>query len=236
MSAGTLYGVGVGPGDPELLTLKAHRLIRSTPVVYVPVTRPHARSLARAIAERYLDPAGQTIIELVFAMRATSEERELQWRRNAATIVRTLDAEQDALFLTEGDPMFYSTYLHIARVLHGTRPDLTLVAVPGISSPYAAAALTDTPLGDGNERLAVVPATDEDASLRDIFQSFQTVVLLKVSTVMDRVIDLLEEMGLVECAIYVRRCGQPEQEIVRDIRALRGQSLDYFSLVLVRRT
>lgn len=236
MTTGTLYGVGVGPGDPELITLKAYRLLQSVPVVFAPVARPGGRSMARTIAAPYLDGNRQRLVDLHFAMRSPAGERSAQWRRNAETIAETLDAGQDAVFLTEGDPMLYSTYLHIAGVLRTLRPDLPIVAVPGISSPYAAAALTGTPLADVDERLAVVTATYEGTRVREVLESFHTVVLLKVAPVMDAILDLLEEMNLIDHAVYVRRCGWPEQEVVRDVRRMRGREQDYFSLMIVRRT
>lgn len=235
MSTGTLYGVGVGPGDPELLTLKAHRLLRTVPTVFSPVARPGHPSLARSIAAPYLDAERQTLVDLYFAMRAPRSERASQWQRNAEIVAAALDTGQDALFLTEGDPMLYSTYLHLSGVLREMRPDLSMVAVPGVSSPHAAAALTGTPLADVDERLAVVTAAYEGERLREVLERFHTVVLLKVAPVMNEVLDLLEQMNLAESAVYVRRCGWPEQEVVRDVRSLRGGERDYFSLVIVRR-
>ena len=110
-----------------------------------------------------------------------------------------------------------------------------MVAVPGVSSAHAAAAAALVPLADGDERLAILPATYEHRRLREAFEQFDTVVLLKVASAFDRVLELLEELGLVGGAVFVSRCGQPGERIVRDVRSLKGQQLDYFSLMIVRR-
>src|SRR5205085_7837234 len=114
---GTLYGVGVGPGDPELLTLKALRILQQVPVVFVPVARGGARSYARAVVEEHVDPARQQIVELVFAMRADPGTRSGRWRENARVIADHLAHGADAAFITEGDPMLYSTFGHIRGAL-----------------------------------------------------------------------------------------------------------------------
>ncbi|MBI2322635.1 MAG: precorrin-2 C(20)-methyltransferase, partial [Chloroflexi bacterium] len=106
--------------------------------------------------------------------------------------------------------------------------------VPGVSSVTAAAAVAQWPLADRDDRVAILPATYERALLRQTLCDFDAVVLLKVNSVMNDVLDLLEQLDLLDRAVYVRRCGRPEQEIVRDVRRLRGQPLDYFSVLLVR--
>ena len=232
---GTLYGIGVGPGDPELLTLKGLRLLRAVECVYVPLSRHGTRSYARAIADEHLDPIRQRIVELPFAMRDGAERMAAQWRVNAETIAAGLAAGTDAAFLTEGDPMFYSTFVHVVGALRELQPDARVVVVPGVSSMHAAAAAAGIPLADRDERLAVLPATYEGAGLREALLGFDTVVLLKIAPVLDRVLDVLAELDLTDRAVCVERCGRPDESIVRDVRALRGRALDYFSLLIVRR-
>jgi precorrin-2/cobalt-factor-2 C20-methyltransferase len=231
---GTLYGVGVGPGDPELITLKGLRVLRTVATVYVPASPVGRGSLARAIAAEHLDATHQRIVELPFAMRASPERMAAQWRANAAAIAEGLVGGADAAFLTEGDPMLYSTFVHVAGALRELRPDARVVVVPGVSSVNAAAAVVGMPLADRDERLAVLPATFERDGLREVLRSFETVVLLKVASAVDRVIDDLEALGLVDAAVCVERCGWPEERVVRDVRVLRGAKLDYFSLMIVR--
>lgn len=232
---GTLYGIGVGPGDPELLTLKGLRLLRSVPVIYVPVARPGGKSYARSIVAAYIDAARQRTAELVFAMRGHESALAAQWACNARIIAACLVEGSDAAFVTEGDPMLYSTFVHVASALVQELPGAPVVVVPGVSSVSAAAAAAQVCLADRDQRLAILPATYERDGLRAALQEFDTVVLMKVASAIDRALDVLEDLGLTHQAVFVSRCGRPDEAIVRDVRSLRGQRLDYFSLLIVRR-
>jgi precorrin-2/cobalt-factor-2 C20-methyltransferase len=154
----------------------------------------------------------------------------------AAHIGAILSTGRDVAFITEGDPLLYSTFIHLYRRLRAASPPVRVEIVPGVTSVTAAAAVAGLPLADGTERLAVVPATCGYERLRAALRDFDTVVLLKVSPVFDRVLDLLEELNLLESAVYVSRAGTPEQRVEADVRALRRQPLDYLSLILVKTT
>jgi precorrin-2/cobalt-factor-2 C20-methyltransferase len=225
----------VGPGDPELLTIKGLRILQSVPVIYVPVSRPGARSFAETIVASYLDSTRQRIVELSVEMHDHAEGLASQWDAIAASVVAHLEDGSNAAYLTEGDPLLYSTFLHLTDALAVRCPDAPVVIVPGVSSINAAAAAARVGLAERDERVAILPATYEGEDLASALDAFDTVVLLKVASVFDRVLDLLEARGLSDQAVYVRRCGCPEEEIVRDVRALRGRKLDYFSLLIVRR-
>lgn len=229
-----LYGVGVGPGDPELVTLKAHRVLTSVPLLFVPVRRVGAPSYAATIAAAYLANPGQRVVELAYPMTKDAAAVDAAAQRNAGAIAAELATAGRGAFLTEGDPLLYSTFLHTFAALRGAHPEVEVEIVPGVSSVTAAAAVAQWPLADRDDRVAILPATYERALLRQTLCEFDTVALLKVNSVMDAVLDLLEELRLLDRAVYVRRCGRPEQEIVRDVRRLRGQPLDYFSVLLVR--
>lgn len=232
---GTLYGIGVGPGDPELLTVKGLRILQSVPNVYVPVSRPGARSLARSIVDEYLDPARQRIVDLVVEMHDDVGSLAEQWRENARVVAAQLTGGSDAAYITEGDPLLYSTFVHLADALAEVCPEAPIVVVPGISSVHAAAAAARVELAERDGRIAILPATYEGERLGAVLDTFDTIVLLKVASVFDHVLELLEQRGLVGGSVYVRRCGLPEEEIVTDVRTLRGRKLDYFSLLIVRR-
>ena len=231
---GTLYGVGLGPGDPELITVKALRILRSVPVVYVPVARAGADGLARSILSAHLTGPCPDLVELVFAMRSDRADQEQHWAAHARQIAEGLRAGRDAAFVTEGDQTLYSTFLHVAGAMAVELPEAHLVVVPGVSSVHAAAAAAGVTLADGDERLAVLPALYEGDDLARVLDSFDTVVLLKVAGAIDRVLDVLEEKGLVDRAVCVSRCGLPGEQIIHDVRTLRGARLDYFATLIVR--
>jgi precorrin-2/cobalt-factor-2 C20-methyltransferase len=173
-------------------------------------------------------------VELVFAMRAEVRAMALQWDVNAAIMLTHLRSGGDAAFATEGDPMLYSTFLHVAHAVVEQEPQASIVAVPGVSAINAVAAAAGVPLGDRDERIAILPATYEGDGLRNALATFDTVVLMKVAGAVDHVLDVLDELGLAGNAVCVRRCGRPDEEIVRDVRTLRGGALDYFSTMIVR--
>ncbi len=234
-SIGTFYGIGIGPGDPELLTLKAHRLIKTLPRLYVPFSSSTGSSYARKIIQGYLDKSEQKLTELKFAMRGTTEEMARQWMVNGQIIANCLENGLDAGFITEGDPLLYSTFVHLGSIMKTICPQAPVIVVPGISSFQAAAAATNLSLADRDERLAIMPANYDPDGLLNALETFDTIILLKISSVIDKVLTLLEKLDLVKSAVFISRCGHADELIVRDVLTLRGQKLDYFSLLIVRR-
>ncbi|MBI2955168.1 MAG: precorrin-2 C(20)-methyltransferase [Chloroflexi bacterium] len=232
---GRLYGIGVGPGDPELLTLKAARLIREAAVIVVPKKTAHDRSYAYSIVRDLVDLDRQDLLELVFPMKKDLDALAPYWREAVEAIALRLEAGKDCVFLTEGDPLFYGTFIYLLRVMKQRYPEIEIDVVPGVSSMNASAARATMPLASADERLAVLPATYELSDLMQVIQEFDVVVLLKVSNVMDSVIDLLEELDIIDKAVYVKKCSAADEEIVRDVRTLRGKRLDYLSLLIVRK-
>lgn len=234
MSA-TIYAVGVGPGDPELITRKAERILRSVDVICAPTGQAEAASFALSIVEPYLDRSRQLIIEQVFPMKKEEEDLLPFWREAAATVAAHVRAGRNVAFITIGDPFLYSTFLYIYRILQEDYPELPLEIVPGISSVFAAAAAAGVPLGMAADRIAILPATYETARLRQVLIDFDTVVLMKVHRRFEAIFTLLTELGLQDNAVYVRRVGSAQEEIVTRLSTLAGRELDYMSLLIVRK-
>jgi precorrin-2/cobalt-factor-2 C20-methyltransferase len=232
---GTLYGVGLGPGDPELVTLKALRVLQSVPTLLLPVRRAGDPSYALSIAEPHLTPGQQRIVYLPFPQERGEVELDEQWDRNTLEILNVLADGQDAAFLAEGDPLFYSTFGQILVRLRASTPDLRIEIVPGVSSMTAAASATGEPLVTRGDRLAVLPTVYGPAELRRTLQDFDTVVLLKVNRVLAEVKTTLTELGLNDRAVLIERYGRPEQRIVRGLDEELPDGADYFSLVIVRK-
>jgi len=236
MTIPRLYAVGVGPGDPELLTLKAVRILRAADVVVAPTGQAEAVSYALGIVAEHLDHSRQLVLERVFPM--TRDERELQphWEATANEVADHVRAGRTVAFVTIGDPLLYSTFLYLLRILRERYPEIAIEIVPGITSVGAAAAAAGIPLGMAAERLAILPATYEAGLLRQTLRDFDCVVLMKVSRVFDQVYALLVELGLEQHGVFIRRVGSSEEEVVTDLASLVGKKLDYLSLLIVRKT
>lgn len=230
LAIGTLYGVGVGPGDPELITLKALHTIQNAHVIAVPVSHMAAESYALNVVANYLRPE-QLLIQLHFPMVRDVHTRRASRRSATETILEHLRLGRDVAFLTEGDPLLHSTFIYI---LSYVPVDVPIEIIPGVSSITAAAAQAVIPLVSADQRLAVLPTVfEEGATLRWMFENFDTVVLLKVNRALDTLIDLVQELGLDERATLVERATLPNGRIVRPLSALRGQTVHYLSLVIV---
>ena len=233
-SIGQLVSIGVGPGDPELLTLKAARLLKEADIVLAPVGERSDRSIAADTVASFLDSDHQQVVSLSCPMRCDEEGRAGRWSQIAADIAAQVRAGKSVVFVTLGDPMFYSTFLYLYRELQNDFPDVPVVIVPGISSVYAAASLAGLPLGLVDETFSVVPATAPEADIEAALARSGTVVLLKVYRAFERLRSLLQRLDLEENAVYVRRIGLEGEKVIRDLSQVKAEDLDYMSLILVR--
>lgn len=228
---GRFYGIGVGPGSPGLLTLKAVDLLQRILVIFVPVRVHGESSSALEIISPFLD--GQEVRELVFPMTRDIKELKKGWELAAEEVHTVLDEGKDAAFITLGDSVLYSTYTYLLDALLKLEPDLAVETIPGITSFSAAAALSNRALTCGQDALAVVPATRGMEFLKVVLDNFENVVLLKVAPVLDDVLDLLKELGHLDDAVFISRCGMPGQVMLDNLALSREIPRDYFSLILV---
>lgn len=189
MTTGTLYGVGVGPGDPELVTVKAYRIMKESPVIAYPRKRKGSKSYAYAIAEQYIDQRDKEMLGLVFPMTKDKAILEREWNQTVSEVYERLAQGRDVAFITEGDPMLYSTFIHMMRLMQEKHPDIQIVSIPGISSVNGVASRLGLPLADGDEHVAVIPATDDREQMRQALLNHDCVVFLKVAKVIDLMID-----------------------------------------------
>lgn len=234
MKLGVLYGIGVGPGDPDLMTLKGARTLERCRHVFVPKARSENGSIALAIAERYLRP-GCRVCELVFPMSADRGELSRHWTEAARSVADVIVGGEDACFLTLGDPLLYSTYIYLVRSLREQVPDLDVITIPGITAFSAAAALAEFPIGEGRERVVIVPASDDFDAIGEALAAGGTVILMKVGRRLAAVLDLIEQAGFLDRAVYVERAGLEGQRVEVNLRKLRQQKqeADYLSILLV---
>ncbi|MFL5802312.1 MAG: precorrin-2 C(20)-methyltransferase [Roseiflexaceae bacterium] len=239
-----LTAVGLGPGDPELVTIKGLRAIEAAGVIFVPRSRDGDASLALRIARPWLNSTRQQIVELGLPMTRDPDLLAPAWRAAADQIADELQAVGRAAghkargaYLLLGDPLLYGTFIYLWGELAARYPQIAVTIIPGVTSFAAAAARAGIPLGTTNDRVSIVPASYEtDAGqLRRLLSDADTVILMKVGRVLPQVLAALAELGLLDAAVYVERIGMPEELIVRDLRALRGQQRPYLSLLIVRR-
>jgi precorrin-2/cobalt-factor-2 C20-methyltransferase len=229
---GTFYAVGLGPGDADLMTVRAHALLERVPTVCAPVRRAGGRSYALQIAGGVIDRERQRVETLAFP------ENGAGWRDHVAHMVGLLE-QGDLAFVTEGDPLLYSTFIGVLRELQDRHPGVRVCVVPGVASPMAAAAAAGVALADDDQRLAILPAMYALEALPRMLQQFDTVVLLKVAGVLDAVLECVERAGCGASTVHVRRVGRPEQSIVTGVERIRLAPAevrnDYLSLLIVAR-
>lgn len=238
MKPGVLYGIGVGPGEPELITIKAARILGECNHVFVPRAKIKAESLALTIAGRYVRKEAH-IHELTFPMTRNREELAQRWEENGRTVAEILNKGTNAAFLTLGDLFLYSTYIYLLRELKRLIPGLEVVSVPGVTSFSLASALTNFPVGEGDGAVTIIPVAASSTNLiRDAFTKRGTVVLMKIDKKLPELIDLMEETGVIENAVMVSRAGMEGERIETDLRKLKNSENErgYFSIILVHAT
>ncbi len=230
---GKFYGVGIGPGDPQLLTLRAKQVLEQVGVIFVPKADAKKESLAGNIISQVIATEAE-MLELVFPM--TKDRRVLEgfWGEAADKIGERISRGQEAAFVTLGDPLMYSTYIYLLGLMKKRCPKLKIETIPGVTSYSAAAASANLPLVEGDDRLAIVPVCHHMDNLPDIISGFETTVLMKIGKRLDRVIDTLEDMGLIEHAVFISRVGDKNECVETDLRRVRGSNQGYLSIIIVR--
>ena len=233
MKIGNFYGIGLGPGDPELLTLKALHTIQKADCIFVPKSDSKEDSLALEIVKDYVK--GKKIIEQIYPMTKDKQTLNTAWLKAAEEIHAEVKNGHDVIYLTLGDPMTFSTYIYLLRHLNTMLPEKAIHTIPGITSYNAAACAANYPLLTGDDRLAVIPIPKDISELRPILESFDTIVMMKVAKKLDEVIQLLEEMKLSENVLFASYIGQKDAYLTCDVVSLKGSGMGYMSVLIVKR-
>lgn len=230
---GTLYGIGVGPGDPELITLKAVNALKGVDVVFAAASTKNDFSLAQGIAAPHLRP-GTEVVRLDFPMTRDQEVLDAAWAANAATVAGILAQGRSAAFLTLGDPMTYSTFGYLLRTLNGLLAEIPVTVIPGVTSYQAAAAHTGRVLAESGESLTILSGVAPEEELEAALRVADSAVILKAYKTMPVLRRVLTRLGLAERAVFVTRLGHEGEEVITGLDNV-PERPSYFSLLLVRK-
>lgn len=231
---GIFYGIGVGPGDPDLLTLRAYKILEKVDLVCIPKSKMEKESIALNIVKQALDKDLE-ILELHFPMTKDQAELARNWDANTEKIVEELNKGKSIAFITIGDPLLYSTYSYILQRIIHNHPDVKVETIPGISSVLASASAVNVTLVEEEESLGIVPANKDKDYLLKTIGSFDNLVLMKVAKCFDLVLEVLEELNFQGKAYLISRCGHPDQVVTDNLQEWKGKELHYLSLMIIKK-
>ena len=230
---GTLFGIGVGPGDPDLITLKAVKTLARVDVVFAAASTKNEASLALSIARPHLSEHAE-VVRLDFPMTRDQAVLDKAWRANTDIVAALLAQGKSAAFLTLGDPLTYSTFGYLLRTLNGLLAEIPVTVIPGITSYQAAAAHTGRVLVESGESLAVVSGVASEEELERILSAADSAVILKAYKNMPAIRRVLLRLGLADAAVFVTRLGHEGEAVITDLSDV-PDTPSYFSLLLIRR-
>ncbi|MEW5887625.1 MAG: precorrin-2 C(20)-methyltransferase [Pseudomonadota bacterium] len=231
---GRLIGASLGPGDPGLITRRAWEVLQGPAHWAYPVRRKGGDSYALDIVRRagLGLPAAHT--PLTFPMTHDAAVLARYWLQAAQTVHEILLSGRDVVFLVEGDTSTYSTFTYLSRSVRALDEAIEVETIAGVPSYHACAAHLGEPLAEGDETFAILPAGYGVDTVERLLSEFDTLVLLKVKPLLDDLIDLLKRRGLLAHGCFLEKVGTPEERIVRDLARLKGEKVNYLSLLLVK--
>lgn len=230
---GKLYGIGVGPGDSELMTVKAARLVGEADIIITPKTEKKDGSVALNIAKPYIQEHTE-IVPVVFPMVLDENVMSEAWEQARDTIVSYLEQGKKVVFLTLGDPMFYSTYMYVYRLIEPTGYEIE--TVPGITAFTAIGAHLGYPIVEKEEVLAIVPATAPKEKIDAVMAVADDAVIMKVYKNFDEVQDVLKKHNMADDAVMISRVGLPDEQVFIGLENMpHDTKLNYLSTILAKR-
>lgn len=232
---GKFYGIGVGPGDPDLLTIKAKKILDEVDIILAPETKSGKGSTALNIAHTHLNQDVE-IIERRFPMTYDIDVLNKSYDEISNYIKELVDTGKKVAFLTLGDPMVYSTYIYLFKRLKCKGVEIE--TIPGITSFCAIASKVGIPLGENEETIAIVPSVyyeKGDEKLESILKNIDNIVFMKASGDIDELIDELEHTGHKEGSVFVSRLGLDDEVIENNIENRRGIKNNYLSTLVAKK-
>jgi len=230
---GRLIGVSLGPGDPDLITMKAYKALKTKAHWTYPVRREGADSFALQIVLNTGFELPEASTPLIFPMTHDPQKLSKYWDLAAKAVLKQLLQGTDVVFLVEGDASTYSTFGHLLRTVLELEPKIESETIAGVSSFNAAAAISGEVLVEVDDTMAVVPAGYGVQWIEKLMVDFDTLVLLKVKPLLDDIIELVEKHDIVLQCCFVEKAGTHEERTVHDITELRGQTVNYLSLIII---
>ncbi len=236
-----LICVGCGPGDPELLTVKAVNAIKNADVIMCPTSKEGKRSIALSVISSLINQEKKPeIIHLVFPMTKDSDTLKNTWEKNSQIIAEKTNSNKKVVYLTVGDPYLYSTWIYLHRELSIKHPEIKITVIPGIVSMFTFASKVGISLAEGAEKMAVIPSCYDLTKVKEIAKNCDTMIFLKDGRYFDQVINLIREAGFSDESIFA--IGQDlgtDHEIVRKL-TLGEVTQDtltskYFSIMVIKR-
>ncbi|MCH7560651.1 MAG: precorrin-2 C(20)-methyltransferase [Thaumarchaeota archaeon] len=237
----SLIGIGVGPGDPELLTVKAVKAIHNADIIMCPASNEDRPSIALSVVSSIIDKSkNQEIIKLIFPMTKDKDVLEQTWKKNAKIMAETVLSGKNVVYLTVGDPFLYSTWIYMHKDFKENYPDMNISVIPGIVSIFTFAAKVGVSVAEGSEKVAIIPSCYDLSSVKEIAKHTESMIFLKDGRYFDQVIKMLKESGFPDDSIFA--IGQDlgtENEIIRKMTL--GEVNDgtlttkYFSILVVKR-
>lgn len=235
MQHGRLIAVSMGPGDPGLITRHAwEQLSRPDTIWTYPIRSLKKESYALSIAQRAGLQMPEQHLALLFPMTHDTEILAKHWLRAAQQVQQMLEGGRDVLFLVEGDASTYASYIYLGRTLKAIAPHLQTQVIAGVNAFNAACATLQIPLSEQDDTIAIVPAAYGTSAIARMLRDFDTLVLMKVKPLLDDILNLLEAHDIAQHARFIEKAGAPEERIVHDVLSLRGEKVNYLSLMIVR--
>ena len=233
MQLGILYGISIGTGDPELITVKGLRWLQQCPIVAFPMGLGDRPGIAQRIVTDWLKPE-QTTLALNFPYVQDESILVSAWQQAAQQVWQYLQQGQNVAFACEGDVNFYSTFTYLAQTLQEFYPEVLVKTVPGVCSPMAIASALEIPLTIRSQRLAILPALYTVEELGTVLDWAEVVVLLKVNSVYEQVWQVLYQRNLLQNSWIVEKATFPEQKLYRNLAQYPHLKLSYFSILLIQ--
>ncbi|MDP8907402.1 MAG: precorrin-2 C(20)-methyltransferase [Thermoproteota archaeon] len=236
-----LYCIGCGPGDPDLLTLKAINLIKNADIIYTPTAREGKPSVALSIVEGFLNKDTE-IQQLVFPMIKDFNKLKENWKDNTKEITNSIRNGKRAIYLTVGDPSLYSTWIYIYREITNAHKDIEVEVIPGITSIFSFSAEIKTPIGEGEEIIGIIPACYNLDRLKTAAQCCDTLIFLKDGRYFNSVLEILMESGFPgESDIFIAQDVSTNSEALQKkklaelLRNPNENNDKYFSIMIAKK-